>query len=185
MDHAEGGSGMRTLFEFNIGDFRRNGTVGRRPSVRGIILRGGEIAMVYSEKYRYVKFPGGGINEGESYEDTLVREVREETGMQVIPDTIREYGLVIREEKGMIDDLFVQENYYYTCSTEETLCEQNLDAYEAEEHFRLRWLQPEEAIAINRERLKDELDDKWLRHIIERDTMVLEKLIEEGMFARK
>lgn len=33
---------------------------------------------MHSLKYDYYKLPGGGIEEGEFYEETLVREVRKE-----------------------------------------------------------------------------------------------------------
>ena len=56
--------------------------------------------MVHSRKYNYYKFPGGGIEAGESYAEALCREVREEAGLQVKKETIREYGIVPRMEKG-------------------------------------------------------------------------------------
>ena len=107
---------MRTLFEIDTKDYDPNGKAFVRPSVRGIILRNGKVAMVHSMKYDYYKFPGGGIEPGESHWDALMREVREESGLRVLPDTIREYGLVPRKQKSdQVDeyDLFIQENFYY------------------------------------------------------------------------
>ncbi|MBQ1710640.1 MAG: hypothetical protein II032_05950 [Treponema sp.] len=46
---------MRTLLEIDAKNYREGGTVGRRPSVRGIIFNGGKIAMVHSLKYDYYK----------------------------------------------------------------------------------------------------------------------------------
>ena len=109
---------MRTLFVFDYKDYKENGTVGIRPSVRGIIIKDGRIAMVHSRKYNYYAFPGGGIDPGEKKEETLIREIREELGLDVIPESIKEYGLVIRKEKGAIDDLFILENYYFLCQKE-------------------------------------------------------------------
>ena len=96
---------MRKLFVFDYKDYKEDGTVGTRPSARGIIVRDGRIAMVHSRKYDYYAFPGGGIDRDENGKDALIREVREETGLEVISDSIKEYGLIVRKEKGAIDDL--------------------------------------------------------------------------------
>ena len=58
---------MRLLFEMDAKNYDPNGTVFSRPSVRGIILRDGTVAMVHSLKYDYYKFPGGGIEPGEDH----------------------------------------------------------------------------------------------------------------------
>ena len=90
---------MRELFVMDLKNYDPNGTVGKRPSVRGIIIRDGRIAMMHSCRYDYYKLPGGGIEPGESLEETLVREVQEESGLVVKKDTIEEFGYVKRMEK--------------------------------------------------------------------------------------
>ena len=50
---------MRELFVMDLKNYDPNGTVGRRPSVRGIIIRNGRIAMMHSCRYDYYKLPGG------------------------------------------------------------------------------------------------------------------------------
>lgn len=94
---------MRELFVLDKKNYNSNGTIGTRPSVRGIIVRNGKIAMMHSKKYDYYKLPGGGMEQGEELKDTLVREVREESGLIVKLDTIKEFGYVRRIEKGRID----------------------------------------------------------------------------------
>ncbi len=88
------------LFELDSRNYIKNGTIEKRPSVRGIIIKNHKIALVHSLKHDYYKFPGGGIDEGETHSDTLIREVFEESGLMVIPESIKEYGLVLRKEKG-------------------------------------------------------------------------------------
>lgn len=140
---------MRELFVIDKKDYDKNGTVGRRPSVRGIIIKDGCIAMMHSLKYDYYKLPGGGMESGETYEDTLIREVREESGLVVKVDSIKEFGYVRRIEKGKIDDIFIQDNFYYLCEVEDIQEEQELDDYEAEEQFVLEFVAPKHAIETN------------------------------------
>ncbi len=170
---------MRMLFEIDKKDYERNGSVFNRPSVRGIIILNGKIAMVHSRKYDYYKFPGGGIEDNESKEDALIREVREETGLCVIRDSIREYGKVHRIQKGTKENIFIQDNYYYLCSVKDEIGQQNLDDYEADEGFTLELMNPEYAIDVNR---KNSLVDDFERVMLEREARVLELLIQEGYF---
>ena len=87
---------MRRLFEMDLKDYNDTDNVFRRPSARAIILKGDKIALVYSKKEKYYKFPGGGIHVDEDKKEALIREVREEAGLVVIPETITEYGSVLR-----------------------------------------------------------------------------------------
>ena len=111
---------MRNLFTVDKKDYKTDGTVFERPSVRGIIIKDGKILMIHSLKYDYYKLPGGGIEKGESYEEALIREVSEESGYVLKPDSIREFGYVRRISKGMIEDIFIQDNYYFVCEADET-----------------------------------------------------------------
>ena len=51
-----------------------------RPSIYGVIIRDDKILLV--RQWDGYDFPGGGIDLGEDLRDALVREVREETGME-------------------------------------------------------------------------------------------------------
>lgn len=90
---------MRTLFEMDKKNYDSSGKVFYRPSVRSIIIRGGRVAMVHSLMYDYYKFPGGGIESGETRHQALIRETAEESGLCVVPDSIQAYGCVRRIEK--------------------------------------------------------------------------------------
>ena len=51
---------MRELFDIVKNNFDPDGERFLRPSVRGIIIKDGKVALVHSLKYDYYKFPGGG-----------------------------------------------------------------------------------------------------------------------------
>lgn len=124
-----------------------------RPSARAIIRAAdGRLAMVYSRTYQYYKFPGGGIRYGENPAEALLREVREETGILIKKDSVREYGSVLRLQKSgrQENTVFEQENFYYTCSAEEQAGSQNLDDYEKEAGFELRYISARDAAAENK-----------------------------------
>lgn len=120
---------MRILFEMDKKDYVPNGSVFSRPSVRAVIIKDGKIAMVYSKKYNYYKFPGGGIEADECMEDALIREVLEETGL-----------------------------CYFLCCVKEEIEQQNLDKYEADEGFTLEFLEPQHAIDVNRKTRLDDFN---------------------------
>lgn len=67
-----------------------------RVSIRGIIFVNGKLLMIESFLGE-VKLPGGGLEEGEDDYQTLIREVKEETGYDVIPESIKPFGEI--EEK--------------------------------------------------------------------------------------
>ena len=124
---------MKTLFEIDLQDYDEKAPRFERPSVRGIILKDEKIALVHSLKYDYYKFPGGGCKKDENHIETLVREVKEETGLVVNPNTIEEFGMVHRIQKGDFGDTFVQDNFYYVCQVEDDIQNQQLADYEDEE----------------------------------------------------
>jgi 8-oxo-dGTP pyrophosphatase MutT (NUDIX family) len=71
----------RTLF--NKTKYVPADTMIQRPSVYGVILDNGKILVaqaVHTSKY---VLPGGGIDKGEAIHDALIREVKEETGIDV------------------------------------------------------------------------------------------------------
>lgn len=163
---------MRRLFDIDIKDYEASYNVYRRPSARGIILQGDRIALVYSGREHYYKFPGGGIQGGEDKKAALVREVREETGLVVIPNSIREFGSVLRRQKSdkSAYTIFEQENFYYICDVEAANIGQELDEYEREAGFVLRVLPIDEAICANDEYHSDNYFDEIM---IKRELRVL------------
>lgn len=169
---------MRFLFKLDKGDYELDWKMRGKSSVRGLIIKKNRIAMIYSGKYNYYKFPGGGIKLGENYLQTLKREVREESGLIVIEKSVKEFGWVYRIEKGHGKNIWEQKNYYYICDVENKILEQRLDNYEKEEKFRLEFVEPDCALKINRN--KKHKASKFM--MLERESKILEILVSEGYF---
>lgn len=169
---------MRLLFEIDAKDYDPHGLAYVRPSVRSILIRENRVAMVYSPVYDHYKFPGGGIEPGESREAALARETLEEAGLIIRPDSVRAYGYVHRIQRGQREAVFIQDNDYYFCEAEPLPVPQRLDGYEAEEGFALTFADPAAAIRTNREGAHGPKNPRML----EREARVLEMLIREDYF---
>ena len=88
--------------------------------------------------------------------------------------------MVRRIEKGMIEDIFIQENYYFLCEPEGEPEEQNLDDYEAEERFTLEFVTVEHAIDVNNNHDHgDKVNAQTFRGMIDRENRVLEFVAKE------
>lgn len=174
---------MRLLFEMVLQSCKEGARNFVRHSARCVAIEDGRVAMVYSYKYDYYKFPGGGIEEGETKLQALVRETQEEAGLLILPDSIRELGYVHRVEPSdqMDCDCFVQDNFYYLCRVQRGLAAQRLDDYEAEEGYTLEWVEPEWAITVNRTADHGPTN----QNMLEREARVLELLRDEGYFGER
>ena len=171
---------MRNLFDLDLKDYDEKGPMHCRHSVRGIIIRDGKIAMDYVQKHGCYKFPGGGSEGNETKIETLIREVREEAGLVVKPETARPYGIVTRSQMSRIGDRYCQDNFYYLCDVEDKTVPQELTKSESESGYRLEFIDPHEAIRISR--ASESCKNRFIGVQIERETRVLEMLIAEGYF---
>lgn len=172
--------GMRLLFEMDRKDYEQCTHSFVRNSARSIIIKNRKIAMIRSAQYHYYKFPGGGIEDGENPIEAMIRETREESGLIVLPQTVREYGYVHRIHRSDLDETecFIQDNYYYLCKAADEIVSQKLDDYESEESYTLEYVDPETAIWENRHVGQSPHN----RLMFEREARVLELLIAEGLF---
>ena len=169
---------MRLLFEMDKGDYGNCTHSFVRNSARSIILSGRKLAMIHSRKYDYYKFPGGGIEAGEDPITAMIRETREEAGLVVRPETVKEYGYVHRIQKSDMDasECFIQDNYYYLCQVNDEAVSPCLDQYEADENYALEYVEPEIAIRKNRSVSQSPHNPMML----EREAKVIELLLSEG-----
>jgi 8-oxo-dGTP pyrophosphatase MutT (NUDIX family) len=142
---------MRLLKEiFRNEGINREGRTVFREAVRGIILDGRKLLMIYSPVNGDYKFPGGGVDDGETYEQALIREIKEETGAMVASidkefGNIIEYALPLEQDY----DVFKMTSYYYLCKIGSEFGGQNLDQYEKDLDFKPIWIDIDVAIRNN------------------------------------
>lgn len=168
---------MRLLFEIDTKNYSDTDEVIIRPSSRSIIIKKQKILMVYSKKYNYYKFPGGGIEEGETSIEAVIRETYEEAGLIIKKENLKEFGVVKRTEK-INNKVFYQDNYYYLVNKYDKGQSQQLDDYEYEEGYTLVLVDPVTAIKTNINSNHGSANQIMLI----REAKVLEILIKEGYF---
>ncbi len=168
---------MRLLFELDLKDYADCTHSFIRNSARSIIIRDDKVAMIHSLKYDFYKFPGGGIEQGEDPLEAMIRETREEAGLIVRRETVKEYGFVHRIQKSTVDETecFIQDNFYYLCEAEPDAVPQDLDDYERDELYTLEYVDP--VAAINKNRNIGET--RYHELMFEREARVLELLMAE------
>ncbi|GGJ03267.1 DNA mismatch repair protein MutT [Shewanella hanedai] len=148
-----------------------------RKAARGIILDGENILILYTERYHDYSLPGGGVDEGESIEAGLIRELEEETGARHI-EIVNEFGLY--EEfrpwhKGEFNIVHM-ESYCFVCDIHPELGETKLEQHEIQNGMVPVWINIHEAIKHNEHTIANN-PKKGLS--IERETFLLKLIVEE------
>lgn len=114
-----------------------------RKSARAILRNAdGAIAIQHLTVQGIYKLPGGGVEPGESLEDTLHRELREEVGCAV--RIVRELGCVIEYHT---EEHRIHISYCFVADIDGAIGTPVLEADEIEAGLTTLWLTPEETIA--------------------------------------
>lgn len=138
-----------------------------RTAVRGIICQNGKYLVILG-KQGDCKFPGGGMEQGEFLFGTLTREVLEETGCHVNPDSIREGFLVHEKTNRQSEEVLVMDSYYYFCDVE--------NFYEKEPGSKVCWLPLADMIARN-ENVKELSKAPW----VVRELLIMRELQKNSL----
>lgn len=154
-------------------NYKENGEKVQRISVRGVIKYHDKYALIHSDMFGEYKFPGGKMDPGETKEDTLIREVKEEVGLFVKPATIKYLGYAKEVRKGKVEDIFEWISYYYECEVTDEKIEPTLDDYEKRYGFRLEEISLEDALK-NNEKIQVKIDMAG----VERDTQIMRILLK-------
>jgi 8-oxo-dGTP pyrophosphatase MutT (NUDIX family) len=148
----------------------------QRTAVRAVIRRGTRLLMVHSTVGSDYKFPGGGLEPGESPQQALIREVSEECGRTVT--RVGEVMVKAVERRRALEPgaVFRMESTYHECEVADEVHEQRLDAYEHELAFEPVWIGIHAAIEANERVLAAGTAETW----VARETAVLRALHELG-----
>lgn len=141
---------MEILAKFDGKNYCDTTKVLEKFSVRAIIIQNGKIAMQRSKDGEY-KIPGGGQEAGESYTETLLREVREETGLLVKEESIREIGEILEVRRDIFDkkQKYICHSVFYYCEVEEKTVPIQLTESEIKKGYVLEWATAEEIYSRN------------------------------------
>jgi ADP-ribose pyrophosphatase YjhB (NUDIX family) len=143
----------------------------QRQAVRGVIQREGALLMIRSTAGD-VKFPGGGVEAGETLVEALAREVREECGRGLVGE--QTVLLVVDERRPAQTPGWVlrMQSVYLACEVGPVEHALALDGYERDLGFHPDWVTPTAAIAANRAALGGAAVAPW----VARELRVLEEL---------
>lgn len=141
---------MKRIMTIDYKNYSDDMPVFERFNVRAIIQVNGKFAMQKS-KFGDYKIPGGGMEENETFEEALIREVQEETGLIIKKDSIQEIGEILEVKQDIFksDHKYICHSLYYQCDVEETMTETNLTPSEISKGYELRWAGIEEIIENN------------------------------------
>lgn len=119
----------------------------KREAVRSIIRDNNKVLLIYIDRHDTYIFPGGGVEDNESLEETCIRETLEEAGAVV---KILNYVGYIDEQRDskLMDGMYSLISHYYECEVIE-MTKQKLLPYEEEYGFIPTWIDIDEAYAHN------------------------------------
>lgn len=114
--------------------------------VSAIIFRDNKVLLIYRRKpgREYWVFPGGGVEDSETTEETLIREVKEETNLDVINYT---FAFSVKFE----DTSDVEQPFFYCDVSEGTpeIVGEEREINCEDNYYRLEWVKISELKHIN------------------------------------
>lgn len=162
-----------------------------RLATRAVVRRGDDLLLLRSRGGDY-RFPGGGLDVGETVEANVERELLEECGARL--RRLDAHVLTVLEERPAREPgaVFVQESSFYLCEVQDGLVEVDHDLRERTLGLEPCWVQVDAALEANRgrraeRRLRgtpvgaDTAQDPDGLAWIERETVALELLAGEDV----
>ena len=152
-----------------------------RKAVRTILLNDlGEIAILHKAEKNEYKLIGGGVENDETLEQALRREVLEESGCEI--NILKELGYV--EEYRTINN-FVQTSYVYVTKVSNDTKKLHLTKQEKDEGAELCWFKPDVALKHISDSYEKLIPSKYSslygsKIVIKRDSSILKYYIENN-----
>lgn len=125
-------------------------------TVRAIIEREGLLAMQQGNA-GFFKILGGVVEKGEAHAETLAREVEEEGGLIMKPETMKELGYIEERRRDVFDPAktYICYTYFYSCEVEDYEVSLKLTDSEVAKGYRLVWATPKQILQTNEAVLKE------------------------------
>lgn len=153
----------------------------KREAARAVLKdSNGQYALMYSKTYNYYKLPGGGIEDGESKEEALKRELLEEVGANA--NVLGAIGRVI--ELRAFNNHQRQISYAYYAEVVGEVGANSLEKGEIEEGFEVVWVGLDEAIRLTATGNRESERGLGMRFMAFRDEIILreyQKQLESKM----
>lgn len=144
----------KVLKVFTDADFGLSGEVSnnvkKRIIVRGIIVDQSGSVAIYNKRIENVyQLPGGVVKDGDSPEDTFLREIKRIIGCDI--EIIEDMGII---EEHMIQDEIDQDVYVFVGRVLEK-GKIDYQAQEVDEFGKVMWVTPEEALKLTSDYKKE------------------------------
>lgn len=162
---------MKILACFDEKNYADTTKVLEKYNIRGIVMIDGKVSMQQSSAGEY-KIPGGGVEQGESYEEALKRELLEEVGLVLIDSSMKELGEIteIRKDIFDADTKYISHSLFYLCEVTEERHPITPTESEIKKGYHPVWVTPEKIFETNEKLGKD----PWIK----RDTAFMKMLLE-------
>jgi len=116
----------------------------KRQAARAVVIDNeNNTALLFDAKHNHHKIPGGGVDAGETIEEALHREVKEEAGCEI--KIIKEVGQTV-EYRNQIN--LKQTSYCWLAKVKGKKFAPKFEAAELANGFKLEWIKLDKAIKI-------------------------------------